>query len=159
METIADQIEAYIKEMLAHSEEGVLELRRSDLAETFMCVPSQINYVLETRFNAQQGYFVESRRGGGGYLRIVRLTINPDQDLEQMVEAASNKRFSQQAGEGLLNRLVEEGFLTRREGKLLKSMIDNNVLKHAWQDREQLRGALLKTVLINILREDFEKEE
>lgn len=65
MSTLAKQIEEYLKSLMAQSNKGILELCRSDLAETFMCVPSQINYVLETRFNPSQGYYVESRRGAG----------------------------------------------------------------------------------------------
>ena len=65
MSTLSNQIEQYLKELLARSQSGVLEIKRSDLAEAFTCVPSQINYVLATRFSPAQGYMVESRRGGG----------------------------------------------------------------------------------------------
>ncbi|MEG1500616.1 MAG: CtsR family transcriptional regulator [Clostridiales bacterium] len=158
MVTLSSQIESYIKELL-ESSEGAVELRRSDLADTFMCVPSQINYVLETRFNTSQGYYVESRRGGGGYLKIIRLDIHPQEDLLAVVNSMTGKRFSQSSGESLLNRLIEENFLTKREGILLKSVIDGNILKNILEDSDYLRGRLLQTVLINILREDFEKEE
>lgn len=156
MSILANQIEAYLKKLLAQSEGGVIELRRSDLAEIFMCVPSQINYVLETRFNTDRGYYVETRRGGGGYIRIVRLAVNPHQEMQRIVAATSNKRVSQLAGEGLIDRLVEEAFLTKREGILLKSMIDEQSLKDLCPDSHLLRAKLLQSVLINILREDFE---
>ncbi len=159
MSTLAKQIEEYLKSLMAQSNKGILELCRSDLAETFMCVPSQINYVLETRFNPSQGYYVESRRGGGGYIRIIKLALSPEGDLNSLVSETGNKSVSQQEGEGLISRLVEEGFLTSREGTLIKSLIGNEVLNKAYQSHYDLRGRLMQKVLLNILREDFEKEE
>ena len=157
MSILADKIEGHIKEMLALSASGIIELRRTELAEAFMCVPSQINYVLETRFTNNQGYHVESRRGGGGYLRIVKLLPVSAGDLETLIESTAGKRVSQRAGEGLLARLVEEDFLTCREGLLMRSLIDGEVLKDVSSDAELLRGRLLRTVLVNLLRRDFEK--
>ena len=70
--TLAAQIESYIKRLLALSADNSVELSRADLAQMFMCVPSQINYVLNTRFNTEAGYYIETRRGGSGYVRIWR---------------------------------------------------------------------------------------
>ena len=159
MTTLANQIEAYIKMLLEKSQNNILELQRGDLAEIFMCVPSQINYVLETRFAPSQGYLVESRRGGGGYLRIIKLVLPPDQQLHQAVEELGGKPITEQSGVSLINNLVEGGFLTPREGVLIKSMINNNTLKSLRQDANLLRGYLLQSVLANILREDFEERK
>jgi len=155
---LADKIEGHIKEMLALSAGGIIELRRTELAEAFMCVPSQINYVLETRFTNNQGYHVESRRGGGGFLRIVKLLPVSAGDLEALIESTAGQRVSQRAGEGLLARLVEEDFLTRREGILVRSLIGGEMLKDVSSDAELLRGRILQAVLVNLLRSDFEKE-
>ncbi|HHX95206.1 MAG TPA: CtsR family transcriptional regulator, partial [Clostridia bacterium] len=76
MGSLADEIERYIKEMLEKSRQRAVRLNRSQLAEMFDCVPSQINYVLSTRFSTERGYYVESRRGGGGYLLITRFPIS-----------------------------------------------------------------------------------
>jgi len=152
MNTLAEQIESYIKRLLAEGN-GVVELKRGDLAGAFMCVPSQINYVLETRFTAQQGYLVESRRGGGGYIRIVRLSL-ADPQLVSLIKG-KERRISRQNGELLLKRLVEEEFLTRREGMILLALLDSSVLEGEYADAESLRGAMLNTLLINLLREDF----
>ena len=114
MTTLANQIEAYIKKLLEQSNSNVLELQRNDLAEIFMCVPSQINYVLETRFAPSQGYLVESRRGGGGYLRIIKIVLSTDNQIDQAVKELGGKSVSEQAGESLINNLVEENFLTNR---------------------------------------------
>ena len=80
MATLSDSIERYLKGRLSKAVEGVIEIRRSEVAEQFDCVPSQINYVLETRFTPQRGYYVESRRGGGGYIRIMESLRAPLSD-------------------------------------------------------------------------------
>ena len=152
MGTLADQIESYIKRLLAEHN-GVVELKRGDLAGAFMCVPSQINYVLETRFTAQQGYIVESRRGGGGYIRIVRLSL-ADPQLISLIKN-KDRRVSKQNGELLVKRLVEEEFLTAREGMIILALLDSSVLEADHGDAESLRGAMLNMLLINLLREDF----
>ncbi len=69
MSSLADRIRRYIKEQIAKSGEGSLELKRNELAQTFTCVPSQINYVLETRFSNERGYHVVSRRSAVAVLR------------------------------------------------------------------------------------------
>ena len=152
MNTLADQIESYIKQLLSERD-GVVELKRGDLAGAFMCVPSQINYVLETRFTTQQGYIVESRRGGGGYIRIVRLSL-ADPQLISLIKS-KERRVSRQNGELLIKRLVEEEFLTAREGMIILALLDGSVLEVEYADAESLRGAMLNTLLINLLREDF----
>jgi len=160
MSTLANQIESYLKKVISAQPDHILEIRRGDLAEFFMCVPSQINYVLETRFGVTQGYLVESKRGGGGFVRIIKLSAAQDNGLHKVVEATDGRRISQTAGEGLLTRLNEEGFITDRENMLLQSLINSSVLKTDG-DSEVLRGKILHSVLLNILRSDFEnsKEE
>jgi len=152
--TISNQIEAYLKKLIAESQSGVLELKRSDLAEIFMCVPSQINYVLDTRFSANQGYMVESRRGGGGYLRIIRLSMDDEPNLAHLLDSAKDKRVSRQSGEKLVDRLVDEEFLTKREGMLVNAMVDDSVLKMTG-DADYLRGKMLNAMLMLLLRDDF----
>lgn len=154
MGTLADEIEKYLKKLLSGSMHGFLEIKRNDLAEQFMCVPSQINYVLETRFTNNQGYHIESRRGGGGFIKIIKLVVTEDDDLLTLVNSTDGKMISQQAGEGLVSRLVEEGFLTEREGTIVKSIVDKNILQLSQEERDLLRGRILRSVLISLLRED-----
>ncbi len=154
MSTLANQIEEYIKRRLAASESGVLELKRSDLAEIFTCVPSQINYVLTTRFSSGQGYLVESRRGGGGYLRIIKLGMEGGSDLISLLNAAKGQRVSRQGGEKLIQRLLEEDFITQREAMMVLAMTDDTVLKNSG-DADALRGELLNNLLLLLLRDDF----
>lgn len=154
MSTLSNQIEAYLKQMLAASEGGVIELKRSDLAGAFMCVPSQINYVLETRFSPKQGYMVESRRGGGGYLRIIRLAMENENDLSALLNSVKDQRVSRQSGNKLLERLMEEEFLTKREGMLVAALLNDSVLKSV-PDPDALRCRMLNNVLQLLLRDDF----
>jgi len=153
--TLVNNIERYLKKLLASSPKGYLELKRTDLAEMFMCVPSQINYVLETRFTHEQGYLVESRRGGGGYIKIVKLDVSQDEELLNLINSTVGKMVSQQIGEGLVKRLEEEGFLTKREGILIRAIVDRDTLAVDLPQRDLLRGRILRVVLISLLREDF----
>ncbi|EPC72630.1 transcriptional repressor CtsR, partial [Lacticaseibacillus paracasei subsp. paracasei Lpp71] len=82
-ENISDIIETYLKTILA--QEAAVEIRRAEIARRFNCVPSQINYVIKTRFTPARGYIVESKRGGGGYIRIVKVKLTDDQDLIQIM--------------------------------------------------------------------------
>lgn len=154
MSTLSNQIEAYLKQLLAASESGILELKRSDLASAFTCVPSQINYVLETRFSPSQGYMVESRRGGGGYLRIIRLSMENENDLSALLNSAKDQRVSQQSGTKLLERLLEEDFLTKRESMIIAALTSDHTLKGA-SDPDALRCTMLNNVLQLLLRDDF----
>ncbi|MBC7345957.1 MAG: CtsR family transcriptional regulator [Clostridia bacterium] len=151
MRTLADRIEEYLKKRLAESPRGILEVQRQELALLFACVPSQINYVLGTRFTLTQGYLVESRRGGGGYVRIVRLPL----DVQHLAALLAEKPLSQQAAEGIIARLEEEGIVGRREAMLMQAVLDREVLGVELPTRDFLRARLLRAMLLTILREDF----
>ena len=154
MSTLSNQIEEYLKKLLSNSKDGILEIKRSDLAEIFMCVPSQINYVLSTRFSPNQGYMVESRRGGGGFVRIIKLSMDNETNLTAMLETAGQRKVSRQVGEKLVDRLLEEDFLTSREGMIIKSMINDKLLGSD-ERADALRGDMLNAVLLLLLRDDF----
>lgn len=154
MSTLANQIEVYLKKLIAATESGTLELKRGDLAGIFMCVPSQINYVLSTRFSSNQGYLVESRRGGGGYVRIIRLAMDNEPNITSMLETGGERRVSRQAGEKLVDRLLEEEFLSKREGMIIKAMIDDKIIGGG-ENADFLRGSLINAVLLLLLRDDF----
>ena len=168
MVTLAKQIENYIKELIDQSEQGFIDIRRSEMAGLFMCVPSQINYVLETRFSNHQGYLVESRRGGGGFVRIIKLSVGNSENLLDMVNRAEGKQVNQKNGDSLIDRLVEEELLTAREGSLVKAMTHTNIFRGLPQGGKSgarleeedgleqiLRGRMLHAVLVNLLRTDF----
>ena len=155
MSSLASQIERYLKKLLANSQSGYIDVRRNDLATIFMCVPPQINYVLSTRFSDENGYHVESRRGGGGYVRIIKLALEDEEDLTRLLNNTAKKPVTQATGENLINRLVEEELLTRREGVLLKAMLDANHMELPAEEGDYLRSRLLRVLLLNLLREDL----
>lgn len=152
-QSIAGQIEAYLKKLLMVQD--YIELQRSELAEIFSCVPSQINYVLGTRFTPAQGYIVESRRGGGGYLKIVKLSWD---DLSDCAAArlpeTQQEALSQNEAEGILRRLLEEDWLTQREFQLLRMMLSREVLLGSAQAQDVQRTRLLQAALTALCRMD-----
>lgn len=151
MGNLANYIEAYIKKMLLESHSGVLETQRSDLAEKFNCVPSQINYVLSTRFSMDKGYLVETRRGGGGYIRILRITLDPHNDLQKILNNSIGQSIDFNNAVGIVQRFVDEGWLTIREGKILVSIIDPSVLRVTGEVADALRAAIVKSALLKAL--------
>lgn len=153
--TLADRIENYIKWLLNRSTDGVVELQRQELAERFTCVPSQISYVLSTRFTIERGYLVESRRGGGGYIRIARVPLNADTRIKAWVQEALGEYLTQEAAVELIRRLEEEGLLTRREQIILTSVINRQTLPLELPMRDQVRACIMKAVILTLMREDF----
>lgn len=152
MATLADHIEAYLKQILAGVSGGVLEIHRSDLAARFDCVPSQINYVLATRFTPDRGYVVETRRGGGGYIRIVRCAFCTEEDLYAEICRRVGQSLSQAQSEALLLRLVEAGAVTARDATMVRSTLQ---CETAWMTgalRDIVRARLLRAVLFILLQ-------
>lgn len=97
----------------------MVEIKRAELATRFRCVPSQINYVLQTRFTPERGYVIESRRGGGGYIRIIRLSDGPRTRFLRGLLADLDDTLTVQEARGYLHRMFEAGILTRREQRLI----------------------------------------
>lgn len=150
MRNISDIIEQYLKMVLNVSDENVVEIKRNEIAEKFQCVPSQINYVINTRFTIEKGYIVESKRGGGGYIRIIKVeTDDHVQLIDQMLELIPN-RISQSTAEILVERLFEEQVITQREAKLILSAIDRSILFVELPIRDELRSKILKSMLFTL---------
>ncbi|NLM96806.1 MAG: CtsR family transcriptional regulator, partial [Halanaerobiaceae bacterium] len=106
MSSISDQIERYIRELIKRYQ-GQVEIKRNQLASVFNCAPSQINYVLETRFPLEKGYVVEIQRGGGGYIRIIRVEIDSEKEYLQELVSSLEGPISQNEAEGIIHRLYE----------------------------------------------------
>ena len=142
---MSDIIEEYLKTFLAQQAE--LEIRRSDIAERFDCVPSQINYVINTRFTQEHGYLVESKRGGGGYIRILKVELVDEVDAIDQMIALIGKKISYQNGVNLVETLIQREIMTPREGSLILAMIDKNFLRTVSEDEQRARAVLMKQFL------------
>lgn len=147
MTSLAEQIENYIKQLLQESG-GLLRLQRNDLADVFNCVPSQINYVLKTRFTIERGFLVESQRGGGGFIEIRQITF--DHPLEQYVYTVVGiigDAISQQQALNMIFNLTEKGILTDRESAIFQAVVNRSNLNIQLPYRDILRAQLLKAAL------------
>ncbi|MBS4025861.1 MAG: CtsR family transcriptional regulator [Clostridia bacterium] len=151
--SLADKIEAYLKQLISSGGKGYIELRRQYLAERFACVPSQINYVLTTRFTDSHGYFVETRRGGGGYIKVIKLSAANERpgDLFEKI----GPQLCQQTAEAFITMLWEEGLISQRESKLMRAVANRENLDIDLPKRDVLRAKLLKAILRELLRNDI----
>ncbi|QTE72832.1 CtsR family transcriptional regulator [Clostridiales bacterium FE2011] len=151
MMRLSDSIEQFIKELL-NEESTEVELKRNELAEYFGCAPSQINYVLATRFSPDHGYLTESRRGGGGYIRIVRVVQAGSQRLMYLV----NDRIGDSLGEEeclrLISQLKEQRIVTADEAALMASAVSTRALSVPVPDslKNAMRAKMMKSMLMTI---------
>lgn len=155
MSNLANNIESYLKRLLDMSPSAVIVLQRKELADRFKCVPSQINYVVSTRFTPERGYLVESKRGGGGYLRLKRLDLNRDKaaKLVEMLKGLTEKGISFQEAVDFADRLIDARIATRREGQLMKAAVCQSV-KHIEEDLLcRARSVMLARMLEILLQE------
>ncbi|MGJ7922950.1 CtsR family transcriptional regulator [Neobacillus sp. LXY-4] len=150
MRNISDIIEDYLKTVLELSEEEIVEIKRNEIADKFQCVPSQINYVINTRFTVERGYLVESKRGGGGYIRIIKVQTNDHVHLIDHLISLIKSNISQSSAEDLIYRLVEEDIITNREAKIMLSVIDRSVLYIDLPYRDELRARMVKAMLTTL---------
>ncbi|MCA1032730.1 CtsR family transcriptional regulator [Bacillus timonensis] len=151
MRNISDIIEQYLKQVLTMSDRNIVEIKRSEIADKFECVPSQINYVINTRFTIERGYHVESKRGGGGYIRIMKVKSNDSAHLIEQLLLLIERRISQSSAEDVIYRLVEEEVVSKREAKIMMSVIDRSVLFIELPMRDELRARMLKAMLMSLM--------
>lgn len=155
MANLTDVIEGFIKEMFQDIPGGILEIQRNEMANKFQCAPSQINYVLTTRFTLERGYFVESRRGGGGYIRIKKLKIREDEFLQGILEYIGDT-ISESEAKSIIEHLWEEEILTDRERQILSAVINRYSIPLSPPDRNFIRARILKAIITSIM--DFQAE-
>ena len=156
MRNISDIIEGYLKQVLELGGEGHIEIKRSEIAEKFQCVPSQINYVINTRFTAERGYLVESKRGGGGYIRILRVRANSQIDLIDEVLYQIEGGTSQTKAEDLVYRLIDEQVISKREAKLMLAAVDRSTLDLQLPLRDIIRAKIMRAMLATL---KYEKQK
>lgn len=145
---ISDVIEEFIKDLL--DTEEYVDIQRNELADHFKCVPSQINYVIATRFKPSQGYYVESKRGGGGHIRIKRVSVTKSNYLMHVITSVDEKLTMQEVGI-LISNLLSYGMITEVEAKLIKVATSDNVLVVPQEYRDMLRSNIFKNMLLNLV--------
>lgn len=149
MSNLSDIIEGFIKELMEANNQRAVEIQRNILAQQFDCSPSQINYVLTTRFNNDRGYMVESRRGGGGYIRIFKVRSSIEQELQNLLNDSIGESVTLNKALDLIYALLERGIITNREQKIMQSAISDRALNSVSYDlRNKLRADLLKEMIL-----------
>ena len=150
MAQLSDSIEQFIKELMC--EDTHIELRRNELAQHFGCAPSQINYVLATRFSVDHGYIIESRRGGGGYVRIVRMQEQEDGNLlEELLNRVGNS-VDEDTANAIITHLKDLKLITHNEAALMRSAVSRSALSLPVSANDVLRAAVLKNMLVQVFR-------
>ena len=150
MSVLSDTIEKFIKSLM-NEYEGRIELQRNELAQHFNCAPSQINYVLATRFTPDKGYIIESRRGGGGYIRVVRLRIDQGDHLVKLVTTRIGEEISERDAQDVICRLVENGAVTTREGALMNAAVSDKALSVPVSIKDMIRAGILRQLIMVLL--------
>ena len=144
---MSDVIEEFIKDLFDDSE--FIEIQRNDLAEQFHCVPSQINYVISTRFKPSQGYYVESRRGGGGSIKIKKINTTKSDYIMHIINNIGKSITSNEV-DILINDFLTYDFVTPKEAKLLKEATSDNVLALTKDIKDEVRARIFKNMLLNL---------
>ena len=148
---LSDSIESFIKTLLAEDSPEV-ELKRNELAEYFGCAPSQINYVLATRFSPDHGYVTESRRGGGGYIRIIRVVQTGAQRLLYLVNERIGDALTEEEGLRMSSQLKDQGLIAGAEASVVAAAIRAKAMAVPIPEalKNALRARTMKSMLTTI---------
>lgn len=149
-QNMSDTIESYLKAILAQQEQ--IEIRRSEIADRFNCVPSQINYVIKTRFTPQRGYVVESKRGGGGYIRIVKTHLRDDQTSLAIMRANVPARLRERDAQAMTQQLFDAGVISQETGNAMLAAMSHRTLAVADSRLEEMLRARLFLSFLDSLR-------
>lgn len=146
---LSDLIEEYIREIIGSND--TIELRRSELATRFNCVPSQINYVIQTRFIPELGFYVESRRGGGGYIRITKTNLDKSDYISNLMTKIGNN-LSQSVIDVYLNDFIMYNILDEKAANLIAVAVsDKSLAKISPVDRDNVRADIFKNLIVNLI--------
>ena len=144
---MSDIIANFINDILNETEDGEAIIQRNDLATRFNCVPSQINYVISTRFTPDYGYYVESQRGGGGYIKITKVKITKSDYLMHIITSIGDK-VTQKEAEIFVKNILKTDIISLREAKILSATNDKAINA---DNRDEIRASILKSMLINLV--------
>lgn len=151
MAKLCDIIEEFIKELI-NDADGVVELQRNELANKFKCVPSQINYVISTRFTNNSGYYVQSKRGGGGYISIQKVEMQGDANYFMHIISSMGNSISQQHAEIFIKNFLDYEVINGREANLIRSATSDKILMSVGiEQRDIVRATLLKNMITSLL--------
>ena len=145
---ISDIIEEFIKELLEDDDYAVIQ--RNDLAEHLNCVPSQINYVISTRFTPMQGYYVESTRGGGGCIKIKKVSITHSDYLMHTINSVGNSITAKEV-DIFVKNFLDYDIIDEKEARLIKGATSDNVLTLPKETKDEIRAKIFKNMLINLV--------
>ncbi|MBQ3213469.1 MAG: CtsR family transcriptional regulator [Clostridia bacterium] len=152
MANVSDIIENFILSTMGNADD--INLSRNELADFFNCAPSQINYVLTTRFNLNRGYIIQSQRGGGGFIKIVKLKDFDNHYVYKIIEENLNKPISYKDALYILEDLVSKSFINKTQAQAISYGLTDKALSNPIKMEGQLRANILKSFLINVLRGD-----
>lgn len=147
-QNMSDLIESYLKKVLLSNE--TVEIRRSEIADQFNCVPSQINYVINTRFTIQQGYVVESKRGGGGYIRIMKVNLVDEMDVLNTLGDLIPPQLSVREANHLLQNLYENELISKREAQMMALMMEKDTFPVSVKNGDEIRSNMMKKLIDNL---------
>ena len=147
MHNMSDIIEQYIKQLFEEANEDVVEIQRANIAQRFDCVPSQLNYVIKTRFTNEHGYEIESKRGGGGYIRITKIETKDHSSYIKRLMDLIGPSISQQQAYYIIDGLLDNQLITEREAKLIAAVVDRETLTMDVASRDIIRANILKRLL------------
>ncbi len=144
---MSDLVAQYILDML-EQQDGSAEIQRNELAGSLGCVPSQINYVITSRFTPEQGYIVESRRGGGGYIRISRVKMDRGTAIMHIINSVGSS-FDKASAEAMINNMLQRQMIDLQSAKLIAAALSDRTLAKVEQDkRDSVRADLFKNMLL-----------
>lgn len=148
---ISEQIARLIEEMIDQGK-GSANVRRNDLAQTLGCVPSQISYVISSRFTPQRGYVTESRRGGGGYIKIVRVPMTKDQYLTHFFYAVGSQITKDEA-EAYIRNLRENDVISAREAGIMAGAVSDHALEkiRGKKEKDSVRADVMRQIIITLM--------
>ncbi len=152
MSKISDLIEEFILEQLEQEES--IDLSRNELANFFNCAPSQINYVLSTRFTEPRGFLTQSFRGGGGYIRLARVNIDKSNYIGHLICDTLNSEIDYREGMAILENLLNLKLIDESSALTLGYAISPKALSMPIKIENKLRANILKNVLVNMLKEN-----
>jgi transcriptional regulator CtsR len=150
MARLSDLIEQFLKDMLESNGESELQIQRNELANYFSCAPSQINYVLTTRFTTDKGYYIESRRGGGGCILIRRIEFDHHQSLLEAINDKIKENITYDGAAQIIDRLYESDFLTEREALIMKLAVNDRTLITV-ENKNKVRADILKAMILAVI--------